>query len=177
MTRVLLALVAPGSVEAEIGRLQQSIFRDHGLVSSVALPPLVPVAFLPDAARLRGFLPRLNAIVGAPYCMTLRGLSSSGGWLYLDVDSGGVWAALRDAVLSATSRGDEELFPTREGFFLGGVEASPEQRAQIQLRLPYGKFSSACIAVMRMEIAEGEAWWRQVTMETLEEAPLRGKRR
>jgi hypothetical protein len=72
---------------------------------------------------------------------------------------------------------DEELFPTREGFFLGGVEASPEQRSQIQLRLPHGRFSSADIAVMRMETAEGEAWWRQVTMEALEEVPLRGKRR
>ncbi|MGO9409495.1 MAG: hypothetical protein ACLQCB_01945 [Spirochaetia bacterium] len=181
MSRTLLALLAPGSVEAEVGRLQQRIFKDHGLVSSVALPPLLPVAFLPDNGPRRGFLAGLNAAVTAPYCMTLAGLAWHDGWLYLGVDSGGVWTSLRAAALSpAHAVGGAEaagFFPEREGFFLGCIEADARQRELIQPHLPEGRFTSAALALMRIDVAEGGAWWREVLMETLEEIPLRGKRR
>jgi hypothetical protein len=181
MTRTLLALLAPGSVEAEVGRLQQSIFKDHALVSSVALPPLLPVAFLADSEPRRGFLAGLNAAVSAPYCMTLAGLSWHEGWLYLRVDSGGVWETLRAAALSAgaVDGGVEPpgFFAEAEGFFLGCIEADARERALIQPFLPEGRFTSAVLALMRFDVAEGGVWWREVLMETLEEIPLRGKRR
>ncbi len=49
----LLALLAPGSIEAEVVALQQAVFAEHGFVSAIALPPLVPVRFLPADASLQ----------------------------------------------------------------------------------------------------------------------------
>jgi hypothetical protein len=35
--RILLALRAPGSIEAEVGKVQQALFQEHGFVSAIAL--------------------------------------------------------------------------------------------------------------------------------------------
>lgn len=182
MTRSLVALLAPGSVEAEVGRVQQRIFHDHGFVSSVALPALVPVAFLsgePSAAQdqeraHRDLLARLNAAVSAPYRVTLAGAQWCDGWLYLRVDSGGVWSALRAAAAANEAPG---WFPACEGFFLGCREAGAEQRGLIQPLLPAGGFTSSRLAVVLLDAAEeAHAWWRRVSMEILDEIPLRGRR-
>jgi hypothetical protein len=175
MRRSLVALLAPGSVEAEVGRVQQGIFHDHGFVSSVALPALVPVAFLagePPAART--LLARLNAAVSAPYRVTLAGAQWCDGWLYLRVDSGGVWSALRAAAAANEAPG---WFPACEGFFLGCREAGVEKRGLIQPLLPSGGFTSSRLAVVMLDASEeGDAWWRCVSMEILDEIPLRGRR-
>jgi hypothetical protein len=188
MRRSLVALLAPGSVEAEVGRVQQRIFHDHGFVSSVALPPLVPVAFLagePPAAQdqdqdqdqervHRDLLARLNAAVSAPYRVMLAGAQWCDGWLYLRVDSGGVWGALRAAAAANEAPG---WFPASEGFFLGCREAGVEQRGLIQPLLPSGGFTSSRLAVVLLDTAEEEnVWWRRVSMEILDEIPLRGRR-
>lgn len=176
MTHLLLAFLAPGSAEAEIGRVQQRIFADHGLVSAIALPPLAPVAFLPaepPAAR-PGLLSRLNASVVAPYRVTLREACWQEGWLYLAFESGGLWESLRTAALPE-ARG---LFPAFEGFFLGCGESDPALRRSIRPSLPSGGFTSSSIALVRITTGDkGDAWWREVSMETLEEIPLRGRRR
>jgi len=182
MTHTLLALLAPGSVEAEIGRVQRRIFEDHGLVSSVALPPLVPVAFLGANEPRRGVLAELNASVSAPYRISLIGLSWEDGWLYLSVDSGGVWSTLRAAAREAAApelaKDVPGLFPIREGFFLGCAEAKAAQRETIRPRMPVGGFTSSVLSVMRIDAAgEGGAWWRNVSVEVLDEIPLRGRRR
>jgi len=183
MTLTLLALFAPGSVEAEVGRLQQSIFRAHGLVSAVALPPLVPVAFLPPPApaahdagkERRALLPRLNAAVQAPYRISLAGAAWVDGWLYLGVESGGLWQALKAAAGTGESPG---LFPVHPGFFLGCAEAKAKQREAIQPSLPAGAFSSSRLAVVELEVDAREgAWWRKVSLEILDEVPLRGRKR
>ena len=179
MTSILLALLAPGSVEADIGRVQQRIFGDHGLVSAVALPPLVPVAFLVEeqegrVGRQRQQLARLNAAVRAPYRVNLSGLAWQDGWLYLCVDSGGVWESLRASL--DRSQETSGLFPAHEGFFLGCGEAAREQRSLVRPPLPGGTFSSCALALVRIESAEGKVWWREVSMEIVDEVPLRGRR-
>jgi len=174
MTQTLLVLLAPGSVEADVGRVQQRIFADHGLVSAVALPPLVPVAFLPAEELMHGLLAKLNASVAAPYRIRLAGLAWRDGFLYLGIDSGGVWGSLR-AEASGEASG---LFPPFEGFFLGCAEAGAAQRGSILPPLPALGFTSSTLAVMRIcAPAEGGAWWREVSTEILEEIPLRGRRR
>ncbi len=174
MRHHLLAILAPGSVEAEVGRVQQRIFSDHGLVSSIALPPLVPVAFLP--APRPGLLAGLNGAVSAPYRIAIAGLRWHEGWLYLALQSGGLWASLRAAAppqaLEATG-----FFPAFEGFFLGGAEAGQEQRERIRPAVPEIGFTSSSLAVMRIDAADPGPWWRRVSTEIIEEIPLRGKRR
>jgi len=91
----LVALVAPGSVEAEVGRLQASLFAAHGLVSAQALPPLIPVSFIIPGAPTRGLLVELNHCISAPWRIRVTGTQWVEGSLYLGVDSAGTWAALR----------------------------------------------------------------------------------
>ncbi|MGA2613552.1 MAG: hypothetical protein ABSG38_08870 [Spirochaetia bacterium] len=181
MTQTLLALLAPGSVEAEVGRVQQAIFAEHGLVSSIALPSLMPVAFLASDEPRRGLLAELNAAVAAPYRIVFTGLSWQEGWLYLGVDSGGAWLSLRAAALAAFAHetgGKPGLFPAFEGFFLGCAEAQAEHRGLIRPSLPAGGFTSSVLSLMRIDAAgAGGAWWREVSTEILEELPLRGRRR
>ncbi len=170
---LLLAILAPGSVEAEVGRVQQRIFADHGLVSSIALQPLVPVAFLADQAPRPGLLARLNASVAAPYRIAFAGLCWHEGWLYLALESGGLWSRLRAAAPEETPG----LFPAFEGFFLGAAEAGKGQREQIRPPLPNLGFTSSSLAMIRVKAADAPAWWRSVSTEVMEEIPLRGKRR
>lgn len=172
---VLIALFAPGSVEAELGRVQQSIFAGHGLVSSIALAPLLPVACLNGPEAPRGILDELNRNVASPYRIKGKGLAWHEGSLYCAVDSGGVWASLREAVHVAAQEEMACLFPVFEGFFLGCAEASDSQRSLIRPSLPPIGFTSSVLAVLSID-APGDPWWREVSMEVIEERPLRGRR-
>src|SRR5690349_9304533 len=62
----LVAIIAPGSVEADIGRVQEAILEVHGFLSAAALPPMVPVAFLDRFPAPRGFLRDLERSARAP---------------------------------------------------------------------------------------------------------------
>jgi hypothetical protein len=180
---LLLALLAPGSVEAAVCREQDAIFREHGLVSAIALPPLVPVAFLgrglQDRAEgeelPRGFLGRIERAVRAPYRFTVAGMAWEGGALFLALDSGGVWRALRAACAPET--GGPDLFPVFEGFFLGCVEATDAQRESIRAQAYGASFSSVSLALVSILTPEaGAGWWSEVSCAVEEEKPLRGKR-
>ncbi|HUI72688.1 MAG TPA: hypothetical protein VL354_19355 [Spirochaetia bacterium] len=161
--------------------MQRRIFADHGLVSSVALSPLVPVAFLSKGEPRRGLLATLNASVKAPYRIELGGLSWEEGWLYLCVDSGGVWSTLRAAALEGAHPREAEaapgLFPAHEGFFLGCFEARRDHHELIRPHVPTGGFTSSVLSLLRIDAAaDGDAWWRSVSVEVLDEVPLRGRR-
>ncbi len=200
---LLLAIRAPGSIEAEVGRIQEGIFRAHGFVSAIALEPLVPVAFLaadPDRALPRGFLESLDRAVQAPCRFAVCPAASvrwRGGALFLDMDTGGAWQSLRRACTgsraaavggrSAARRAG--LFPVAEGFFLGCLEAAGTERRSVARevrQLAAGRasraaapitFSSSTLAVVRITTpARGSRWWREVSCEIEAERPLRGKR-
>ena len=174
----LIALLPPGSVEAEVGKIQQSIFAEHGLVSAVALPPLIPVASLLPGEPPGDLLKTLNARVSAPYRIRLRGTTAwHRGFLYLAVDSGGLWHELRDG---SPCDSDEAptLLPGFEGFFLGCSEADSRLRELIHPAVPETGYTSTRLARMIVEIpGPQDAWWREVSWEIVEEIPLRGRRR
>jgi hypothetical protein len=184
---LLLALLAPGSIEAAVGRAQEAIFREHGLVSAIALPPLVPVAFFGGGEGEgggegdplpRGFLGRVERAVRAPYLFTVMGIAWEAGALFLALDSGGAWDALRAACAAETGEtGGAGLFPAFEGFFLGCLEATRGQRESIHVEMPDARFSSASLAVARISTpSSGESWWRDLCCTIDEEKPLRGTR-
>lgn len=172
----LLALLAPGSIEAEVGALQQAVFSEHGFVSSIALPPLVPVRFLPRDAPTR--LPQVpGRDVTAGFVVRVMGPTWSAGHLFLGLDTGGAWSALR---------GDDRwtdgpaLFPGFEGFYLGCAESEPEARSSMRLPAMDRRFTSLDIALMSITASgdSGEAgeWWREIHWQIDERRPLRGKR-
>jgi len=173
----LVAIIAPGSVEALIGRLLAGIFADHGHLSAAALPPLIPVAFLADAGPAAGLLRSLERAARAPWRVRTAGVAWDGGVLYIAVNSGGLWATLRRDAETAASMDPAPLFPVFEGFHAGCREASPEQRPLIQPVVPDLSFTSGWLAVVAIRSPRGrDAWWRDVRWEFEEQRPLRGRR-
>jgi hypothetical protein len=179
----LLALVPPGSAEAEVGRLQAGIFAAQGLLSAMAMPPLVPIAFIatppPEGAQsgAGALLGELEHSVHAPWRITVGGPAWVSGWLYLGIDSGGMWAGLRSLAL-ARCGGEMQAapFPAAEGFFLGCGEATPQQRQEIAPAASALSFSSGDLALVRVRTVGSGAWWKDVDWETIDERPLRGRR-
>jgi hypothetical protein len=177
---VCIALVAPGSVEAEVGRLQARIAAGQGPVSVQALPPLVPIGFLPEAAveggapAARAFLSSVERSVRAPWRVQVGSLFWQEGYLFLGIDSGGLW---EQACAAAGTRAVTGFFPCAEGFFLGCGDATKAQREAIGTASLPLSFSSATIALVRLSSPHGAAaYWREVYWETIEERPLRGRR-
>jgi hypothetical protein len=171
-THRLLALLAPGSIEAEIGALQQAVFSEHGCVSAIALPPLVPVRFLPVDA-----LPRLPEVPGrgvpAGFVVRVTGPAWSAGHLFLGLDTGGAWSGLR-----ADSRWSDgpPLFPCFEGFYLGCPESGPGISDARHLTPTDRRFSPVDIALMSISVPdEGMEWWNEVQWQIEDRRPLRGK--
>jgi hypothetical protein len=174
---LLAALIAPGSIEAALGKVQAALFRDHGFASAQALPPVVPVAFLDTLPVSPGLLRELNASVSAGWRMTLAGPVWVDGHLYAGVESGGAWTAVRARALQVCGVENDCLFPVAEGFFLGCGDALPGQRPGIRPAVPEVSFSSCTIALVSVRTAsEGTEWWSNVSWEVREERPFRGRK-
>jgi hypothetical protein len=183
----LVALRAPGSIEACVCGMQQELFASHGLVSAIALPPLLPVAFLADMPRggrgpgtPRALLERLDAALKAPYRISARAAAWVQGAFYAGLDTAGQWEILR-AACAADPAGAcpprSPLFPVAEGFFLGCVEAGDDARPRIAVEVSFPSFTSATLALVRIETpARGTRWWRDVTCSIEAERPLRGRK-
>ena len=172
---VLAALFAPGSIESEVGRVQEEVFSRYGVASTQALPPLVPIAFL-DAPTVNGSLLReMDQAIAPGWRMRLVGPAWIGGHLYARVDSAGAWAALRQAATARCAEG-EGPFPPAEGFYLGCGEVPDETRALIDAPVPALSFGSATIVLMRIFASDGPGWWRALSWEAFEERPLRGRK-
>jgi hypothetical protein len=173
----LVAIAAPGSVEACIGRVQLAIFAEHGLASAAALPPRIPVAFL-AAPVPRGLLAAAARSVSAPWRVGTTRAAWEQDWLFLGVRSGGMWTAVRDFILAAAPAAPEPLFPAAEGFFAGCGDASPVQRALIAPAVPQLSFSSASLVHVVLGGDGGrDGWWRALRWEFVETRPLRGRRK
>jgi hypothetical protein len=173
----MIALAAPGSVEAALGKVQAGIFSRYGLVSAQALPPLIPVAFLPSDASTRGLLGSLNESVRAPWSIHTTECEWAEEYLYVVIESGGAWAALRARTLEKCGAAPSPLFPIREGFFMGCSEATPDQRDSIRPAVAVVAFSSSDLVVVSIESPLGRgAWWRELYWEIVEQRPLRGRR-
>jgi hypothetical protein len=158
-------------------KVQACILADHGLTSAVALPPLIPVAFLSDAAAAAGVLAVVERAAQAPWRIQTAGLAWERGCLYFAVSSGGLWASLREAVLPLEAARDEGLFPVFEGFHSGCVDAAPGLRPMIRPTVPDLSFSSGTLALIALRSPRGvDGWWHEVTWEIVDQRPLRGRR-
>jgi hypothetical protein len=184
----LLAVIPPGSVEAEVAGLQNAIFSTHGCLSSIALPPLIPVAFISEDSP-----PGIVTSICRAACEARRaarpafrfrsaGLAWVDGWLFLRLDSGGAWDALhgeaeapsRLAAAHEPAVPARGLFPVREGFLLGCGELDEERRAGLALDAPPLSFSSCFLARVSLRVsADDGRWWREVYLEIQEKKPLR----
>jgi len=174
---LLAALIAPGSIESEVGRVQAELFREYGLASAQALPPLIPIAFLDAARAERGFLTEMNRSVSPGWRMRLTGAVWAEEHLFAGVESGGLWRTLRVRALELCGAEKGCLFPVAEGFYLGCGDASPEVRSRISPEVPEASFSSGTIALLNIRATfEETEWWRELSWEVMEERTLRGRK-
>jgi hypothetical protein len=177
LTVRLVAIIAPGSVEAGVGKVQAAIFEEHGFLSAVALPPMIPVTFLPQDTAAAKLLNELERGVRAPWRMRTAGFTWEHGALYARVSSDGFWESLRMKAAELAPAETSPLFPVAEGFYAGCLEAAPDQRPLIRPAVPELSFSSATLAIIRISSPRGrEGWWREVMWEIQEQRPLRGRR-
>jgi hypothetical protein len=173
----LIALLPPGSVEAEVSALQNALFEEYGSPSVVALPPLIPVGFVeesPSAARHAAEgLEAVCAAARSPYFFRSRGLRWQEGCLFLGLESGGAWGSLRSALGYARSG----PFPAAEGFVLGLWDLRGEAADVPSRVVPPVGFSSCSAALLTITASWGdERWWRELYVEIAERRPLRGKK-
>ena len=174
---LLAALIAPGSIEAALGKVQAALFAEHGLASAQALPPMIPVAFLDAAREVQGLLQELNVSVISGWRMRLSGAAWTSGHLYAGVESGGTWAAVRARALQLSGPEAGCLFPAAEGFYLGCGDSPPELKQQIMPAVPEISFSSCTIAIVNLRTDSSQSeWWRDVSWEVLHERPFRGRK-
>jgi hypothetical protein len=172
--RHLIALLAPGSVEAAVSGIQNALFAEHGRVSAIALQPLIPIGFIGEADAAE----RFDEVCGgarSPYLFRTRGLRWEAGGLFMAVDSGGVWPTLRERVLRDRLRGGEiDAFPVAEGFILGFREPEPDAKAALRSDAPETVFSSCSAALISIHAAwEEREGWRELSLEILRTRPLR----
>jgi hypothetical protein len=169
----LLALVPPGSIEAALCGIQDSLFSAHGLVSAISLPPLIPVLFLAPAAG-EDLLGRVGRKLPPPIAFVSTGVAWEGGSLWLRMDSRGAWRALREEASGASAA--SPLFPESEGFCLGCWEAAEKVHAAITVQAPRISFTSCTIALLKIHTAAGPRWWTDTAVEVEAERPLRAVR-
>jgi hypothetical protein len=172
----LVAVIAPGSVEAALGRVQASLFQEHGLLSAAALPPFLPVAFL-GAPPPAGFCAALARRAPRPWIVHTGPARWVDDWLFLGADTGGLWGALRGAALVSSAAAAAAPFPAAEGFYAGGGELAGRARADVAPTVPALSFAAATIAVVVLRSPLGlHEWWRKVSWEIVEHRPLRGRK-
>jgi hypothetical protein len=173
----LAALIAPGSVESELGKVQAAILSEHGLASAQALPPLIPIAFLDPGGAEGRLLTELNRSIRPGWRMRLTGTVWAEAHLFAGVESGGLWRSLRTRALEICAVEKSCLFPLAEGFYLGCGDALPEARSLIMPVVPWVSFSSGTLTLLHIRVAfDGEGWWRELSWEVIEERPLRGRK-
>jgi hypothetical protein len=171
--RLLAALVPPGSIEAEVGILQSAIFSAHGFISAIALPPIIPIGFLPGRSG-SSFMQNLPKTSPSPDFRVMD-YSWEGGGLYLRLVSSGLWTALRLRLEEAPGAARVHApFTAAEGFCLGCWEAPAERRPDIPPVLPALHFTSCSLALVLLRARFDSAeWWREIHMEIAAKKPLR----
>ena len=180
MHTLLLAISPPDHIEQPLDRLRERLFRRHALVSALALPPLLPLGFLEEEAvpGLRGVLEGLRAA----FPLEAGGIREEEGALFLAVDSGGSWAALREAIGRARPLRPGFL-PLREGFFLACLEpgAPPEDLLGAPSAggppwppaPPLGRFSPRGFSLLEIHSEPPLPWWRDVRWSEILSLPFR----
>jgi hypothetical protein len=168
--------------------MQARVFREHGIASAHALPPFVPIGFIEDdfppapsgrgGPKAQALLAAIEKSVTAPWRVSVGSLQWIDGFLFLTLDSGGLWTQAREALLGAAALAEPGFFPAAEGFFFGCGDATESQRKSIRLEVLPLSFTSAAIVLVRLSSPAGvREFWREAYWESHAERPLRGRRK
>ena len=175
VTQHLLAILPPDNVAGEIADLQMVLFRNHGVASSQALPPLLPVIWTgnaaPESLAARTRTADLEPIgIGAPRI--------SDSTVIIPVELGAGWSAWIDSV-GRWRRDDPNPLAAHlpapgRGFFVCEMEHSPFEVPETALSAR--RLSSIAFVRVAISVADPEKPWAGVdwTVEWKVFAKLRG---
>jgi len=184
---LLAAIIPPSNISRQIDLIRERLFSDYCLVSAAALPPVIPLLFLPPGRySLQGG--QLKEKIGKAFPITTGHYREYKGNLFLAVDSNGGYDCLKMELKNYLSAGAQERagtgkmsatremigtqestgaelrpFSCTEGFYL----AAPEKLADFskvlkKLATPDPlHFSSYYLAVLKLKSYSNPGeWWQ-----------------
>jgi len=184
---LLAAIIPPSNISRQIDLIRERLFSDYCLVSAAALPPFIPLLFLPPGRyTLQGV--QLKEKIGKAFPISTGHYREYRGNLFLAVDSNGGYDCLKQELknylLSATevrigavqmaaagetigtqeSTGAElRPFPCTEGFYLAATERLADFSKVIKELATPGPlhFSSYYLAVLKLKSYSNPGeWWQ-----------------
>lgn len=188
---LLAAILPPSNISRQIDLIRERLFSDYCLASAAALPPIIPLLFLPPGRyTLHGV--QLKEKIGKAFPITAGHYREYQGNLFLAVDSNGGYdllihelknyllagvagkaatgemaGAVERAATREMAKAQEVPFPCSEGFFL----AAPERFADFgkvikevikKLGTPDPlHFSSYSLVLLKLESYSNPGKWWQ----------------
>jgi hypothetical protein len=178
---LLAVIIPPSNISRQIDLIRERLFSDYCLVSAAALPPLIPLLFLPPGRyTLREV--QLKEKISRAFPITAGNYRECQGNLFLAVDSNGGYDFLKQELKNYLLTGAEEKadtgekagtqerakadgvpFPCTEGFFLAASERLADFSKVIKELGTPGPlhFSSYSLAVLKLEsFSHPGKWWQ-----------------
>ncbi len=166
----IIALLPPSNIERVVGALQEELFAHFGLLSSLALPVMIPISFCEKTVGDREFGACLEGI-DATFWISAGSFRKTGDSLFLETsfDETGakIWNHLHERIVGLRSIKSDAPFELARGFFLGQKEGSqgPDEFLKV-LAGPQFRFSSFSYGLVGVELGESqEAWYRHIYWE------------
>ncbi len=184
-SRGLLALTLPTAMEQPLLDLQRRLFRELGLTSAMALPPLLPLLWTADPLPLESVREVARA---STICLRLSGRAPEvrKGEIILPVEiairrgepeSPAPLRLLREAaqkqrVATAQSGGSQDpgaLFPPLEAVRLATAETpeSADLLAQLAAEPIRGESEALTLTSLRVVLEKESAWWQHLYYEAV----------
>jgi len=175
---LLAAILPPSNISRQIDLIREQLFSDYCLVSAAALPPLIPLLFLPPGRYTLQEV-QLKEKIGKAFSITAGHYRECQGNLFLAVDSNGGYDCLKQELKNYLLAGAVEMagaqeapFPCTEGFFLAAPERLTDFSKVIKkvikkLGIPGPlHFSSYYLAVLKLESYSNPGkWWQNISWE------------
>ncbi len=178
----IIALLPPSNVDRLVGAVQQDLFARFGLLSSIALPVMIPIRFCAMSAGASDFKACFDKLDGA-FRITATSYRKHETSLFLETtfDETGsqIWDLLAERLDELPSCPAAEPFDTASGFYLGQMEnsLSPDKIIAALEKPPAFRFISFTYALIRLELDEPpERWYRNVFWEIEQSVKVRKSR-
>jgi hypothetical protein len=167
----IIALLPPSNIERVVGGLQEDLFSHFGLLSSLALPVMIPMHFCNNAVGDRQFGSCFEGL-DAAFWINATSFRREGDSIFLEAsfDEKGttIWDRLQRRINRLQPIESAQPFDLARGFFLGQREDSqgPDEFLHALAEPPRFRFSSFSYALIGVELGENKtAWYRHIYWE------------
>ena len=178
----IIALLPPSNIDRLVGAVQEGLFSRFGLLSSIALPVMIPIRFCAvsvDASDFNVCFDKLDVA----FRITATSYRKHGISLFLETTFDERGAQIRELLAERmnglASQPAAGPFDPVSGFYLGQKEdsLSPDDIIAALAEPPAFRFTSFTYALIRLELGEpSEGWYRNVFWEIEQSIKVRKSR-